>query len=149
MAPEPTHGREIISAWHRNFLLTMGGVVCVTQSGKTCPDWPGCFGRIIPPPQVNSIIEYTHRLIVALTSPFIFAATVVGWRKARSVRRVSRPPAVAILLLLAVIVFGALAVLRGLSPGLAAQPGLGAGRAGPLAHGGGGGLRSPGQPRPG
>jgi len=130
MAPEPTHGREIISAWHRNLLLTaalltyllitMGGVVCVTQSGKACPDWPGCFGRIIPPLQVNSIIEYTHRLIAALTSPFIIAAAVVGWRRARSVRWVSRPPAVAILFLLAVIVFGALAVLRGLPPGLAA-----------------------------
>lgn len=40
MAPEPTHGREIIPAWHRSLLLTaalltylqitMGGVVCVT-----------------------------------------------------------------------------------------------------------------------
>jgi heme a synthase len=128
MAHEPP--KEIISVWHRNLLLAaslmtclliaLGGVVCVTQSGKACPDWPGCFGRIIPPPQVNSIIEYSHRLVAGLTGLIIIAAAVVSWRRARSIRWISRPPAIAILFLLAVIVFGALAVLRGLPPWMAA-----------------------------
>jgi len=128
MPPEPAH--ETISTWHRNLLLTaslltclliaLGGVVCVTQSGKACPDWPGCFGRVIPPPQVNSIIEYSHRLVAALTGLLIIAAAVVGWLRARSIRWVSRPPVVAVVFLLAVIVFGALAVLRGIPPWMAA-----------------------------
>jgi cytochrome c oxidase assembly protein subunit 15 len=61
-----------------------------------------------------------HRFTAALTSPFILAAAIVGWRRTRSIRLVSRPPVIAIPFLLAVVVFGALAVLRGLPRGLAA-----------------------------
>jgi cytochrome c oxidase assembly protein subunit 15 len=101
-------------------LITLGGIVCVTGSAAGCPDWPGCYGRIVPPSQVNAVIEYVHRFIAALTTPFILAAAIVGWRRARMIRWVSRPPIIAIPFLLAVIVFGALAVLRGLPRGLAA-----------------------------
>jgi cytochrome c oxidase assembly protein subunit 15 len=101
-------------------LITLGGIVCVTGSAAGCPDWPGCYGRIVPPPQVNAIIEYLHRFTAALTSPAILAAAIVGWRRTRSIRLVSRPPVIAIPFLLAVIAFGALAVLRGLPRGLAA-----------------------------
>jgi cytochrome c oxidase assembly protein subunit 15 len=101
-------------------LITLGGIVCVTGSAEGCPDWPGCYGRIVPPPQINAIIEYTHRFVAALTSPFILAAAIVSWRRARSIRLVSRPPLIALPFLLAVIAFGALTVLRGLPRGLAA-----------------------------
>jgi heme a synthase len=101
-------------------LITMGGIVCATESGAGCPDWPGCFGRILPPPQLNAVIEYLHRFIAALTSPLIIAAAIVGWQRARPVRWVSRPPLLALPFLIAVIIFGALAVLRGLARGWAA-----------------------------
>ena len=61
-------------------LITTGGIVCVTESGLGCPDWPGCYGRILPPKRMDAIIEYTHRLVAALTSPVIIAAAIVGWR---------------------------------------------------------------------
>jgi heme A synthase len=70
--------------------------------------------------QSNAIIEYTHRLIAALTTPLIIAAAVVGWRRARPIRWVSAPPLVAIGLTGAVITFGAFAVLTGLPPTVAA-----------------------------
>jgi heme A synthase len=69
---------------------------------------------------MDAIIEYTHRFIAALASPLIIAAAVVGWRKFRSSRWISWPPVLAIAFVLAVIVFGALAVLRGLARGVAA-----------------------------
>jgi cytochrome c oxidase assembly protein subunit 15 len=101
-------------------LVALGGIVCATESGAGCPDWPGCYGRIVPPPQVNSVIEYTHRLVAGLTTPLILAAAWVSWRRARAIRWLVRPLLVAIPFLAAVIVFGAFAVLTGLARPVAA-----------------------------
>jgi cytochrome c oxidase assembly protein subunit 15 len=121
MAVAKRHCYLLLTASVMTYLLiTMGGVVCVTNSGQGCPDWPGCYGQIIPPLRMDAIIEYTHRLIAALTSPFIIAAAIVGWWKYRPIRWVSRPPVIAVALLFAVVVFGAFAVLTGLPPWIAA-----------------------------
>jgi heme a synthase len=119
-----------ISRGHRNLLLvatvftallvTMGAVVCATESGTGCGGWPGCQGRVVPPLQIQAIIEYTHRFIAAMTTPLIIAAAVVGWRKTRGDRLLTTVPLVAIFFTLAVVVFGAFAVTTGLARGVAA-----------------------------
>lgn len=101
-------------------LVTMGGVVCVTDSSRGCPDWPACYGQLIPPMRIDSILEYAHRVLAALASLSIVASAVVGWRKTRAIRWLSWPPTIAVAFLLIVIVLGAMVVLRGLTPGLAA-----------------------------
>ncbi len=101
-------------------LVTLGGVVCVTDASRGCPDWPACYGQLVPPPRFDSILEYTHRVVAALTSLLIVASAIVGWRGYRANRWLWQPLAMSIGFLLAVIVFGALVVLRGLEPGLAA-----------------------------
>jgi cytochrome c oxidase assembly protein subunit 15 len=130
LATDAAKDRMAISTGHRRLLLitavmtyllvTMGGVVCFADASRGCPDWPACHGQLIPPLRIDSVLEYTHRLLAALTSVLIVVAAIVGWRKTGAIRWVSWPPTIAIGFLLAVTVFGALVVLRGLSPGLAA-----------------------------
>jgi len=40
-----------------------GGVVTNTDSGLACPDWPTCFGSVVPKMAGNVAVEHTHRLI--------------------------------------------------------------------------------------
>jgi protoheme IX farnesyltransferase len=101
-------------------LIVMGGIVRVTESGLGCPDWPTCFGRLIPPPRLDSWIEYTHRMIAALTTPFILASAVIGWWKYRSIRWVSRPPMIALVFLVIEITLGAITVITELPPEIVA-----------------------------
>lgn len=56
--------------------ITMGGAVRVTGSGDGCPDWPLCFGRVIPPLEYHALMEYSHRTIGALVGLAIIGTTV-------------------------------------------------------------------------
>jgi cytochrome c oxidase assembly protein subunit 15 len=119
-----------VPRWHRTlfawaavmvFVLVMsGGIVCITDSSHGCPDWPTCHERWFPPNQVNSIIEYSHRMLTPLTLPFLIAAAVIARRRYRSERWILIPTFGAIVCLAVVVFFGALVILTGLPRGWAA-----------------------------
>lgn len=63
--------------------LVMGAVVCATQSGAACPNWPGCYGdRFLPTPGAgladNPLIEFTHRVVAGTTGPAVLVAAVLA-----------------------------------------------------------------------
>ncbi|HTO92373.1 MAG TPA: COX15/CtaA family protein [Candidatus Sulfotelmatobacter sp.] len=97
-------------------LIVIGSVVRTTGSGLACPDWPLCQGRLIPPLQFNVLIEWSHRCVALLVSVLLFATC--GWALARrEVRaRLGGLAALAVVLLLAQVLLGALTVWKLLSP---------------------------------
>ncbi len=119
-----------LAPWHRNLLMVaavftvlliaMGGVLCVTQSIRSCPDWPGCFGKLYPPLETSPILEYTHRLLAVSSGLLVLGAAIAGLVLARRQRWIVIPPLVACVLVVEVSYFGARVVLQGLAPGWAA-----------------------------
>jgi len=101
-------------------LVASGGLVCITDASKGCPDWPACHGRLIPPAQMDAIIEYSHRLGAALTLALLLAAAIVALRHYRAVPLIVRSACGAIVGLFVVAGFGAASVYWGLSRGAAA-----------------------------
>lgn len=60
-------------------VILWGAYVRISGSGAGCgAHWPSCKGVIVPlAPQVNTLIEYTHRLSSGLT--LIFSVILVVW----------------------------------------------------------------------
>jgi heme A synthase len=120
----PVSGRHrllfLLTAVLTGVLVASGALVCVTDASSGCPDWPGCYGRLVPPLRLKSVIEWSHRLVAALTLPLLLWTVVVGWRRYPHLRWLRWTPLLSVVTLLSVVAFGAAAVLWGLSPVLAA-----------------------------
>jgi len=97
-------------------LIVIGSVVRTTGSGLACPDWPLCQGQLIPPFQLNVLIEWFHRLVALLTSVMLFVT--VGWMLIHPATRarVGGLAALAVGLLFVQVLLGALTVWKLLSP---------------------------------
>lgn len=63
------------------FLMALGSATRVMNAGLACPDWPLCYGELIPRQQMNLqvFLEWFHRLIASSMGLFAIALTTLSW----------------------------------------------------------------------
>lgn len=74
-------------------VLLGGALVTNTDSGRGCgDDWPLCHGKFIPAYTIESLIEYSHRLITGFEGLLVFAAFLFIFMRFRKDRTGFKEP---------------------------------------------------------
>ncbi len=98
------------------FLIAVGALVRVTGSGLGCPDWPLCYGKIVPPLDFHSLVEYFHRLLATLTGIFVIGTALFATFIRPSVRPIKNILWATVLLIIVAGGLGGATVFTELNP---------------------------------
>jgi protoheme IX farnesyltransferase len=98
-------------------LFAVGGFVRGTGSGLGCDTWPECTpGRLFPGGTIHSLIEFSHRFLVFVSTILVVLTAVFAWRGRPRYRPILGPAIAAIPLVLAQAVLGGIVVKTDLNP---------------------------------
>ena len=97
-------------------LIALGGLVRNAGAGLSCPDWPLCFGHVVPPMNVQVFLEWFHRLVAGSLGIVLLAVSIYVFVTPALRARLGVLCALALALLAAQIVLGGLTVIGLLSP---------------------------------
>ncbi|MBI4667390.1 MAG: heme A synthase [Nitrospinae bacterium] len=76
-----------LSIFFTYILMVMGNIVTTTGSGLGCPDWPLCYGTVVPPLEMQPWIEWSHRLLGGATGFLILASTIFIWKNSKGAEK--------------------------------------------------------------
>lgn len=109
-------------------LVALGGAVRATDSGLACPDWPFCYGKVIPRQRDipagsrytlwNVWLEHTHRLVASVVVVLLVVLLVWVLRRHRTDRVMVVPVVGAVVAVFGQAALGGLVVLHLLEAGL-------------------------------
>jgi cytochrome c oxidase assembly protein subunit 15 len=91
-------------------LMALGAGVRVNNAGLSCPDWPLCYGKVIPDYHPVVWFEFVHRAYAGLVAICFLGCAIYAWLGKTS-PGVKRAAAVGALFLFFQIAAGALTVL--------------------------------------
>lgn len=104
------------AVWVTISLIVLGGAVRATDSGLSCPDWPYCFGKVLPPFDYHVFLEWLHRAVGGIVT-ILFCAVATFVFRDRGLRGVFFPQILLSAALLSTqVVLGGLTVLKLLDP---------------------------------
>lgn len=92
-------------------LIALGGGVRAMNAGLACPDWPLCFGDVIPDYHPQVYFEFIHRAMAGMVSIVSVVLAILVWRKPAVSKRVKWASIAALVVLLAQVILGGLTVL--------------------------------------
>lgn len=93
-------------------LIVLGAAVRAFNAGLACPDWPLCFGDVIPDYHPQVYFEFVHRVLAGAIALLFFGLAWVLWRNPMVSGRVKGLMALAAVVLIAQIIMGGLTVLK-------------------------------------
>lgn len=99
-------------------LVLMGGYVSATEAGIACPDWPLCYGQVLPSISGAVAVQMAHRFAAALVGVLILLTAGAAYRVERERDDLQALSAVAVGLLVLQVLLGALNVEYKLAPGV-------------------------------
>jgi heme A synthase len=92
-------------------LLLLGGVVHNTGSSLACPDWPLCYGSLMPEMKGGVAIEHSHRLLAAAVGLMTIVLAFLLWKRRGEDRGLVKMGVAAVFLVVFQGVLGGITVL--------------------------------------
>jgi len=85
------NGLAIATAVATFALILIGGLVHGTGSSLACPDWPTCYGTMMPKMEGGVLVEHSHRLAAGAVMILTIVLAVAVTRSRNAAHRPLRP----------------------------------------------------------